>query len=421
MIEMVTDKHYDAIVSLFEEAQNEIKIISPFLSEKTAELLCNAAKRGIICSFITRLYLQDFLDGSNTLEGLQKMLSSGVKLHALIGLHTKLYLFDSDDAIVGSANFTESGLTRNIELSIHLNREITINSLHKYYDDIAAKINDTKDGCITQDILDYYKLRYQEHKKSISKVDGGKKIVTTIYGAALDTNAKRIKEDRNEAYNEIDSNTSERRTDPVYSALGGETSIVSYKSLKNILLKFSASASNRADGKEAMYMYAFDDNGKEIYISNFSEARAKSAKTVEEGDETFFCVHSYDKSGKECPLIVGKGYFKAFNSNNDARKKTWSKQFDWLKKYPIYCVISEAKIIDAPVNCGIPLREVTDALGYKTYIHTKDSPDKYTEEKVAKAHRQQAMLALSHEAREYIDKRLEEIGKQHGWKTYRSE
>ena len=45
MIEMVTDKHYDAIVSLFEEAQNEIKIISPFLSEKTAELLCNAAKR----------------------------------------------------------------------------------------------------------------------------------------------------------------------------------------------------------------------------------------------------------------------------------------------------------------------------------------------------------------------------------------
>ena len=176
MIEMVTDKHYDAIVSLFEEAQNEIKIISPFLSEKTAELLCNAARRGIVCSFITRLYLQDFLDGSNTLEGLQKMLNSEVKLYALIGLHIKLYLFDSDDAIVGSANFTESGLTRNIELSIHLNGEKTIHSLHEYYDEIAARINDTKDGCITQDILDYYKLRYQENKKSIAKVDGGKKL-----------------------------------------------------------------------------------------------------------------------------------------------------------------------------------------------------------------------------------------------------
>ena len=132
-------------------------------------------------------------------------------------------------------------------------------------------------------------------------------------------------------------------------------------------------------------------------------------------------MHSYDKRGKGCPLIVGKGYFKAFNSNNDARKKIWNKQFDWLKKYPIYCVISEAKIIDAPINCGIPLREVTDALGYKTYIHTRDNPDKYTNEKVAKAHRQQAMLALSYEAREYIDERLEEIGKQYGWKMYRSE
>lgn len=421
MIEMVTDKHYDTIVSLFEEAQNEIKIISPFLSEKTAELLCNAARRGIVCSFITRLYLQDFLDGSNTLEGLQKMLSSGVKLYALIGLHTKLYLFDLDDAIVGSANFTENGLTRNIELSIHLNRETTINSLHKYYDDIAARINAADDGCITQDMLDDYKLRYQENKKSLAKVDGGEKIVTTINGAAIDANAKRIKEDRNESYNEIDSNTSERLTDPVYSALGGKKSIVSYKSLKNILLKFSASANNRADGKKPMYMYAFDDNGKKIYISNFSEAKAKSAKTVEDGDETFFCVHSYDKRGKGCPLIVGKGYFKAFNSNNDARKKIWNKQFDWLKKYPIYCVISEAKIIDAPINCGIPLREVTDALGYKTYIHTRDNPDKYTNEKVAKAHRQQAMLALSYEAREYIDERLEEIGKQYGWKMYRSE
>jgi len=31
------------------------------------------------------------------------------------------------------------------------------------------------------------------------------------------------------------------------------------------------------------------------------------------------------------------------------------------------------------------------------------------------------MLALSHEARKYIDERLEEIGKQYGWKMYRSE
>ncbi|SDH83702.1 PLD-like domain-containing protein [Pseudobutyrivibrio sp. 49] len=421
MIEVVTDEHSETITSLFKEAKKEIKIISPFLSNKTADFLCEAANKGIACSFITRFYLQDFLDGSNTLDGLQSMLDSGVKLYAVIGLHTKLYLFDEDDAIVGSANFTESGLSRNIELSIHFNEEAAIEDLQEYFDDISTRVNVAEDGCITQEMLDDFKLRYQNQKESKSKLDGGKHIVALVKGAALDKRAKQIKEDINEAFREIDNNTSERLTDPVYSALGGETSIVSHKSLRNIILKFSASAKKRANGDEPMYMHAFVDNGKSVYISNFSVTRLKSAKTIEEGDETFFCVHSYDKTGKECPVIVGKGYFRAFSSNNDARKKAWIKQYDWLEEYPIYCVISEAKVIDAPVNCGIPLREVIDNLGYKTYMHTRDNPDKYPKERVAKAHGQQAMLALSPEAKEYIDERLETLGMQYGWKIYKSE
>ena len=132
-------------------------------------------------------------------------------------------------------------------------------------------------------------------------------------------------------------------------------------------------------------------------------------------------MHSYDKNGKECPLIVGKGIFRKYSSNNDARKKDWIKQYEWLSDYPIYCVISEAKVIDAPVNCGIPLRELTDVLGYKTYMHTRNNPDKYPKERVAKAHGQQAMLALSPEAKEYLDVRLDELGKMYGWKKYESE
>lgn len=421
MVEMVTDEHFDTITSLFKDAKNEIKIISPFLSNRTAELLGDAARKGIDCSFITRFYLQDFLDGSNTLDGLQSLLDSGVKLYALIGLHTKLYLFDSDDAIVGSANFTESGLARNVELSIHFNTEAVVESLHEYFDDIATKVKSAKDGCITQEMLDDYKTRFQRQKEAKSKLNGGKHIVTTVMGAALDRRAKQLNEDNDEVFKEIDSNISERLTDPVYTALGGETSIISHKNLRNIILKFSASAKKRADGNEPMDMHAFDDNGKAVYISNFSEARLKSAKTVEEGDETFFCVHSYDKSGKECPMIVGKGFFREFSSNNDARKKAWIKQYDWLEEYPIYCVISEAKVIDAPINCGIPLREVTDNLGYKTYMHTRDDPDKYPKERVAKAHSQRAMLALSPEAKEYLDERLNALGKMYGWKVYKSE
>lgn len=421
VIEIVTDEHYSLISSLFEETTDSIRIISPFLSRKMADLLCEAAYKGVECSFVTRFYLQDFLDGSNTLDGLQDMLDAGVKLYALIGLHTKLYLFDEMDAIVGSANFTEGGLVRNVELSIHLNDEPAIDTLQDYYDDIVSKVNKADDGQITQEMLDDYKERYKKQKEAKAKADGSKNIVCIMRGAALDKSARNLKENINAAFDEIETNTKERLNDVVYAALGGKKEEASHKSLRNIILKFSASAKKRADGNEPMFMHEFIDNGKAVYISNFSEARKSSAKTVEEGDETFFCVHSYDKNGKECPLIVGKGIFRKYSSNNDARKKDWIKQYEWLSDYPIYCVISEAKVIDAPVNCGIPLRELTDVLGYKTYMHTRNNPDKYPKERVAKAHGQQAMLALSPEAKEYLDVRLDELGKMYGWKKYESE
>lgn len=421
MIEIVTDEHYELISSLFEKAENSIRIISPFLSKRMAELLCMASHRGVECSFVTRFYLQDFIDGSNTLDGLQDMLDAGVKLYALIGLHTKLYLFDSCDSIVGSANFTECGLLRNIELSIHLSEESVIDDLREYYKDIETRVEKTVDGIISQEMLDDFKERYKKHKEAKKNLDGGTHVVALVRGAALDRIAKGIKEDSNEAFKEIEAHTGERLTDAVYGALGGKREKATHKNLRNIVLKFSASARSRADGSKPMDMNSFTEDGKVIYISNFSEARKKSAMTIEEGDETFFCVHSYDKDGKACPLIVGKGYFRAYNHNNDARLKKWITQYEWLQEYPIYCVISEAKIIDAPINCGIPLRELTDHLGYKTYMHTRDYPDKYPKEKVSTSHGQQAMLSLTLEAKDFLDEKLDELGKQYGWRVYQSE
>ena len=417
MIEIVTDEHYSLIRSLFEESTDSIRIISPFLSRKMADLLCNAARNGLKCSFITRFYLQDFLDGSNSLDGLEDMLDSGVKLYALIGLHTKLYLFDSNDAIVGSANFTEGGLVKNIELSLHLNNEQSIVTLQEYYDEITLKIENNTDGIITKAMLEDFKNRYALHKDSSSSLRGGTRLTTAMRGAALDRRAKNILDSA--AFDEIESNRGERLHDAVYAALGGEKKEASHKALRNIILKFSASARERANGNEPMRLQAVIDEGKSVYISNFSEARKNSAKTVEEGDETFFCVHSYDKNGNTCPIIVGKGYFRKFSSSNDARTKDW--KYEWINEYPIYCVVSEAKIIDAPINCGIPLREMVDALGYKTYEHTRKDPDKYPVEKVAKAHGQQAMLALTMKAKEYLDQRLEDLGKEYGWINYKSE
>ncbi len=421
MIEIVTEEHSKLIKSLFTKTNDSIRIISPFLSKDTAVLFCDAARKGVDCSFVTRFYLQDFVDGSNSIEGIQMMIDSSVKVYALIALHTKLYLFGKSDAIVGSANFTNGGLLRNVELSLHFNNEEhVLKELEDYFEEIRSKIELDPDGRITQEMLDDMKDRYTKQKEK-KKQPGDTNYTVFMRGAALDRKAKSVKDNTGDAIAEIKNHIDERKDDVVFIALGGSRDDISYKTPQNIILKFSASAKKRADGNKPMDMHSFIDGGKSVYISNFSEARKNSAKSVEDGDETFFCVHSYDKNGKESPLIVGKGFFRKYNSNNDARKKDWITQFKWLTEYPIYCVISEAKVINAPVNCGIPLREMIDALGYKTYLHTRDNPEKYPKEKVAKAHGQQAMLALTPEAKDYLDKRLEELGKQYGWVNYKSE
>lgn len=415
MIEIVTEKHYSLIYSLFMEAKEEIKIISPFLSKKMANLLCHAASKGVKCSFITRFYLQDFLDGSNSLEGLQNMLDAGVSLYALIGLHTKLYLFDSTDAIVGSANFTEGGLSRNIELSVHFRNELATQSeLDAYYTDLVSAIGKAEEGIISQQMLNEYKAAYDKKQQPKNSLKGGIGIANTVRGAALNRKAQEI---RKNPFDEIQQFINERNTDAVYGALGGDRERITHKQLKNIILKFSSSAKARHDGTKPMDFVAIEEDGKKFYITNFSTGSEKRAEAVEDLDETYFCVHSYDSHGKPSPMIVGKGFLRQYNSKNDARKKVWFKDYEWLAEYPYYCIVDEARIINAPVNCCIPLREVTNELGFKTYIHSKDDPTK----EVTGSHKQQAMLMLTPEARKFIDEKLKELGDEHGWKTYKSE
>lgn len=421
MIEIVTDEHYSTISGLFSGAEKSICIISPFLSESMAELLSSASERGLSCSFITRFYMQDFLDGSNTINGLRRMYAAGVDLQAIIGLHSKLYLFDEDEAIVGSANFTNSGLFKNVELSLHLSEEKkVIKDLREYFDSLSEKVRSTQDGIITKEMLDEAAEKY-EKCKAVKKQPGASSYNLYMHGAILDNRARRIKENSNVTIEEFKSHADERTNDVVFSALGGYSDAVSYKTPKNIILKFSSSSKKRHNGTKPMNMASFTEKGKKIYISNFSRARKNSAETIEDGDETFFCVHSYDKAGHASPMIVGYGRFRQYEFSNDARTKSWFSAADWLNEYPIYCVIQEAHIIDAPVNCGIPLREMTDKLGYLTYMHTREHPDKYPKEKVANSHGQQAMLYLSPEARDYLNTRLRELGKEYGWRIFESE
>ena len=60
MIELISEKTRDQIKELFNKSESCIQIVSPFLSVKTAEMLCKICEQGNInCTLVTRIYIKD--------------------------------------------------------------------------------------------------------------------------------------------------------------------------------------------------------------------------------------------------------------------------------------------------------------------------------------------------------------------------
>ena len=91
-------------LSLLESTNNSIYIMSPFISFSTANQLSawlEESSGTITCKIITRFNREEFIQGANSLKGLERLFESGVELYALQHLHSKLYLFDNSSCIMG--------------------------------------------------------------------------------------------------------------------------------------------------------------------------------------------------------------------------------------------------------------------------------------------------------------------------------
>lgn len=156
-IRTVNNEHWDVLTDLFENANQKVSIISPFISDCPARLLANALNNNpaMLCSVITRFYREDFISGASRLTALRLLVEAGAKILAVKDLHAKLYLIDNDIALLGSANFTTGGFISNVELSLIIDNEPTVLSeLNSYFKTKVDEINSLGDFYVTLDIID---------------------------------------------------------------------------------------------------------------------------------------------------------------------------------------------------------------------------------------------------------------------------
>jgi len=363
-IELLTDNHREKIISVFENSKKSIYIISPFLTETTAKLFSKAVKSNHVSGkLITRFDHSAFQKGAdgksaNSIKGLCTMQDAGIELFAVLNLHTKLYLIDDEIGIVGSANFTQSGLGKNVELSLYIEKEPELlSALKEYFDDICVACVE-QNAQITKELLSKEKKRIEDENRN-SKMAGPCKIVNPAkpFGAKIEW-----KEDGDLVQDLMDPK-------------------VSWDS--NVWIKFEASSTTRRKGIE----FFKDTHGPDA-TTFFSPSR--KPKRIHEGDLIYIAVHAYNAEGKPTPMIAARARAHRFQESNYLENGT---------QWPYYLELYDMETLPGPLQDGISLYDLVARFGKDTYMHTKSRPKGAN---VFYSHRQQVCLGLAESAQEYL-------------------
>ena len=135
--ELIDSQWSDRLLSAAKASDGELRIISPFIKQDALKRRLDA-KPGPI-SVITRYNLQDFAARVSDISALRNLLDRGAQIRGVRNLHSKLYLFGSQRAVVTSANLTWAGLNRNHEFGIDSTDESVISACRSYFDGLWGR------------------------------------------------------------------------------------------------------------------------------------------------------------------------------------------------------------------------------------------------------------------------------------------
>ena len=131
--------------SKVQSVEKSLYLSSPYIKNTVAtlfyEVLRSKQNLNLSVQILTRIRIQDLIDGASDLEAFEKLLQleelEGInaEIRCISNLHAKVYIFDQNSAIVTSSNLTPSGLKSNIEYGIEVTDPIAIQQM---LDDMAA-------------------------------------------------------------------------------------------------------------------------------------------------------------------------------------------------------------------------------------------------------------------------------------------
>jgi len=390
-IQVLNKEQLSLLCELFETAESSIKIISPFISMEMAQLLVDNMRNdtSVEVTIVTRFKREDFIKGVSSIGALEKLHEAGSKIYALKRLHTKLYLFDDDVALLGSANFTSGGFRFNHELLLCIEAEKDVNPVLKdHFDDLVKDITDAGDFLLTTERIAEEKQKVAEQLERRTNPNV-KTTSTAQFGADLPQH-----KDEPDAVEH----------DPIQNILS-DMEIKEYS--EKIWLKFEGENDNRMS--LSVKYNPFVPRQFPGGITCYPTTRRPS---VADGDYVYIAaVSENDKGHTVLPHIVGRGRLEGYRSENVATPEMIEEN-DWMVDYSNYCLFDEFEYIDANIGECIPLLQVLRDVGSNTYPSTMGKSIPL--EDLRNRHYQKATLRLTAHAKSYIDRWFDDLAEKHG-------
>lgn len=322
--------------------------MSPFIGRRTSEELARLIQeKQLRCKVITRFYREDFIQGASSLEGLKALINAGATIYSLNGLHSKLYIFDSLAAIITSANFTQGGLITNFELGIKaVEDDELISQCITYFNELWGKISD------------FNKYNSNKGRVTLEQIDRELQLVMN----ARD-NRRPGMINKNDEKSGADLKI-ERTRDSVEDIFDSPLTQADFPALEAGWIKFEADANHRHDSKKT-----FLEDRSRFLVNRTFFPRNKKPRGIKAGQKIYLALISFDKSGCQVPMIIGRAYSDGFSDDFEASKdmEGWE---DWMEEYPSYIYLHDGEFLDGPVENGISMNEIYAMLGSKTYPST---------------------------------------------------
>lgn len=339
-VSLISNDLMDRFKDLLYETEDELNIISPFIGTQTATFLSDWLIKNptVKCNVITRFYREDFVERVSSIYGLERLLEAKANIYALVDLHSKLYLFDTNSTIIGSANFTKGGFMSNHEICVLMDDEPEIaEKANEYFYDLLEQIQAVGDeGVVTQAWVDEEKkhvpqMAANQRKKDITYSNIFKKGVTL---------KKIIQPDLFESILE-NSDASEDVT--------------------GIWLKFEGTGEDRIPS-DYDYKHMKGVRKRDLNTTYFP----RQPGGIQKDDTMFLTIVSYDEQGRPTPMIVGYAMTDGFNRKN-VTDDGEIKDSSWKHRFPYYVEFTGGKVINAPIKNGVRLVDLYNSVGKATF------------------------------------------------------